>query len=206
MQALTSLRVEAFQSFEDCFLNLKRRSGGQILTKTAALLAVRLTVGLFKEVYAQLDPMRLGEIGRAMMIGQRYGERLDRGNLQAGALEKLVAGYPSHEFIIDREEAERLFCQVRPPSEAETGLAEAFDCILEASQTEETIVEFYSGVEKNGKNIGKNEADEGDSGNGSPAQGAGAGTGAPMGDRESGEGGPTIHAKRQTDGQAVAPP
>jgi hypothetical protein len=123
IQSLSTLQAETFKTFEHCFLKLRFRSGLQITTRTAADIAARLTIGLFRSVYAQLDPMRLGEYQRAMLIAQHYGTRLARKNLKESSLDKLIADYPSHGFVIDRCEAETLFHKVREPSEMESLLA-----------------------------------------------------------------------------------
>ncbi len=160
LQAMSTLQTEAFKTFEECFLKLRLRSGLQITTKTAADIAVRLTIGLFKGVYSQLDPMRLGEYQRAMLIAQHYGTRIARKNLKDSALERLIADYPSHGFIIDRTEAETLFNKVREPSEAEYKLARLVKPLVhEGLAGEEPKVEFLTD-EKGDRNESIN--DDGD--------------------------------------------
>jgi hypothetical protein len=151
IQALTTLRSEVFELFEDYFLNLRQRSMLQITTKTATDVAAQLAVGLFKPIYEQIDPMRLGELQRAMMIANEYGERLKRKNLKEGALGRLISGYPSHSFIIDREEAETLFCNVRAPTEAESRLAKLLEPVVyDDSPTVEYLEEFLE-EDRNGE-------------------------------------------------------
>jgi membrane-bound ClpP family serine protease len=117
MQALNSLRDRAFEAFEKSLLELKIKSSGQMTTKSAADVATKLSIGLFAEIYRQIDPARLGEIDRAINIAYAYGERLSRTNgLRDEALATLVTGYPSHGFVIDREEAARLFPCVHEPT------------------------------------------------------------------------------------------
>lgn len=72
-------------------------------------------------MYNQIDPNRLGEMQRAMRIAQEYGYRLNQSSqsLRNGALDNLIAGYPSHSFVIDRKEAATLFSSVRPPTNSE---------------------------------------------------------------------------------------
>ena len=125
MQALSALRAEAFNCFEQHFLLLRERSGRQITSKTAADIAVRLTTGWFQPLYEQVDPMRLGETMRAMSIARDYGMRLARGNIDLDSLEDLISKYPQHGFIIDREEATSMFKRVRPPGAEESELAHA---------------------------------------------------------------------------------
>ncbi len=116
-RALDSLRREAFGTFENYLYKLKRSSGGQITLKTAMEVAATLTVGLFQPIYAQFDPTKLGEIEMKTQITHKYGERLDAeiDNLKLNALARLVGDYPSHDFVIDREEAEGLFFDVEKP-------------------------------------------------------------------------------------------
>lgn len=72
--------------------------------------------------------MRLGEVYRAMSISTHYAERLERGNLRESydeatdPLTQLVSGYPAHECVIDRDEAAKLFKNVRFPTADETKL------------------------------------------------------------------------------------
>ena len=61
VQALVTLQEQSFSYFETGFVKLMGRSGGRITTRTAAELASSLAGSLFGHIYAQLDPMRLGE-------------------------------------------------------------------------------------------------------------------------------------------------
>lgn len=133
IQALNTLRAETFQIFENHFLQLRTRSLFQLTTKTCASIAARLTIGAIQPVYAQIDPMRLGEIQRAMMIAYHYGDRLARKNPREETLELLVSGYPSHSAIIDRDEAARLFTNVRRLSRDEASFAEFLDPLVQKS-------------------------------------------------------------------------
>src|SRR5258706_16023957 len=117
-----ALRNETFQAFEDGFLRLRRYSGFQITTRTAAGIAAKLATGGTQKLYEQIDPMRLAEHQRAMTIAQEYGMRLDRGNLKDEALDRLITDYPSHRFAIDFEEARTLFNKVRLPNKREHAL------------------------------------------------------------------------------------
>ena len=72
---------------------------------------VRGTTG---PLFTQLDPEKLGEYSRALAVGSEYGERLLRrftswdAEKRAKILEKLVHGYPSHEYIIDYHELKEM--------------------------------------------------------------------------------------------------
>jgi hypothetical protein len=140
-QALTKLRGQAFDMFEEIFLQLRIYSGMQITTKSAGEIAANITIGLLSPIYGQVDPMRLGEIDRAVRIALEYGERLGKHNLREGALSKLVAEYPDHSFVIDRMEAEELFENVRKPTKAEMDLASSLQPIVDkALKSSSTIV------------------------------------------------------------------
>lgn len=121
-QALVSLAGLTLNTFREHFLSL--RFDVQLTTKMSAQVASEMAVGVFKEIYGQMDPMRLGEIDRAMKIALAYGERLTQGraNAKEDTLGMLLAAYPSHEFVIDREEAQELFNCVRCPTDAEVEL------------------------------------------------------------------------------------
>lgn len=133
IQAMNFLKSKAFSQFEDSFLDLKVGSGNRLSTKTATEIAITLTTGLFQPIYQQIEPNRLGEIARAMSIAQEYGQRLDNesDNLKSRALQRLVNGYPSHRFVIDREEAKDLFKRVREPSQDEQALVVSLENAFE---------------------------------------------------------------------------
>lgn len=104
-----------------------QRSGGAITLKTAADIATNMATGIFAPIYGQVDPLHIGEAGRAMSIAGHYGKRLlSRGrNLDPAALDIIMSAYPSHSFVIDYQEAEYLFQNVQRPSEKQTLLAES---------------------------------------------------------------------------------
>ena len=113
-------------AFEMFFLDLQRRSRGTITLRTAARIATELTTGVFSKLYGQVDPLHIGEAGRAMSIAGHYGRRLlnEGENIQPDALEFIMSAYPSHGFVIDRQEAEVLFRNVREPTPNEQLLGE----------------------------------------------------------------------------------
>ena len=126
MDTLTALQHKALFTFEKIFLSIKAKSGGAITLKTATEIATEMTTGLFTSLYGQVDPMHVGEAGRAMSIANYYGKRLltESRNIDPDALEFIISQYPSHGFVIDRQEAGRLFQNVREPTSDETLLAE----------------------------------------------------------------------------------
>ncbi len=128
--ALDVLRNESYATFEMVFLKIKARSRGQISFKTATEIASALTVGLFQPISAQVQAMHLGEVERASRITEYYGKRLASQNVKEDAIENLANSYPSHGFVIDREEASRFFRKVEKPTQEEI---ELFDLLGEAA-------------------------------------------------------------------------
>lgn len=119
IQAIQVLETQSVKLFDRHFRELRNPENLGFSTKMAAHIASQLTIGLLTAVYQQIDPIRLAEVDRSLKISGDYGFRLAKnGNLQDGAIEKLLAKYPSHGFVIDRSEAAELFSTVeRPDSE-----------------------------------------------------------------------------------------
>ena len=126
MDAITTLNEKSFAAFENFFLTTKVGGSESITMHTAAEIATQLTTGLFSKLYGQIDPMHVGEAGRAMKIADYYGVRLlDKSrNITKSALMLLNTKYPHHGFVIDRQEAECFFEHVREPTEDEFLMAE----------------------------------------------------------------------------------
>jgi hypothetical protein len=124
--ALTTLNEKAYLAFEHFLLQTKIRGGSSLTTRTATDIATRLTIGLFAPIYQQIDPLHVGEAGRAMLIAQKYGQILHQKgqNFDLAALDDLISGYPSHGFVIDRRQAEQFFTNVREPEPLESLLAQ----------------------------------------------------------------------------------
>lgn len=145
--ALETLREESFSLFEAHMMSIKARSGNLVTFRTAADLAVQLTVGLMKPVFEQIDPIRLGDDARSQKIGYHYGMRLNlhSQNLQGDdALQQLLYGYPSHSFVVDRTEAENLFRNVKPISGS---LHSVIECLGDLAHTprEQSTVGYLNG-------------------------------------------------------------
>lgn len=123
--AMATLHNQAFSAFEKFMLDIKLRAGSSITTHTAMEIASGLATGLLSGVYAQIDPMHIGESGRANRVGKQYGEMLiaKSQNSTPANLEKLISAYSSHAFVIDRREAGELFDKVRGPNAPEIELA-----------------------------------------------------------------------------------
>lgn len=108
-QAVNYLQ-QTLLAFKQYLLDLTKEHG--LSTKVASDIAVNLTSNLFFLVSAQIDPIKLAEMQRATEIAFAYGSRLNEksNNLREGGMTKLVSGYPSHGFVIDRKkEAKSIF-------------------------------------------------------------------------------------------------
>lgn len=104
-------------------VTIVERSGGTVSTKTACDIAATIVSGLFRPIASQIDPHRLSEVDRRMRIAKNYGERLGQANLKKSdegtSLDRLIRGYPTHDFIIDSDEATEIFETVKMPSDEE---------------------------------------------------------------------------------------
>jgi len=140
MIAFDYLQSFSLDTLEETVMRLVENSEGQISTKSALEVASHVATNLFAPIYAQINPTTLGSNQRSVQIARKYGERLNRGNLQADALKLLVAGYPSHSFVIDRQEArEKLFEVVQNASKMEERLARHLSQLYDL-QNDQTFV------------------------------------------------------------------
>lgn len=109
-EALKSVSEHAFSLFEKHFIETLTRSGGAIGTKTASEIAEAIAIGLLSPITEQIDPLQIGEVRRAVRVAKDYATRL---KADARVINRLVEGYPSHTFVIDFEEAQEIFNDVR---------------------------------------------------------------------------------------------
>ena len=122
MTALTACLGHAQDVFHHNFVNMRARL--RLSAKQAGELAAQISAGMLAPLYGQIEPLRIGELQRALSITLEYGARLNThtNNLRVDALMKLVRGYPAHGFVIDRKEAKDLFNSVVPLSHHEYDL------------------------------------------------------------------------------------
>ena len=127
LDALEFLRRESSEVFDHIWLRLHGNSDGAITFTTAADLSARITSELIGKLYSQIDPLVIGEAERAINIARTYGDdlRMFGRNMIKSQLERLISRYPSHGYVIDFEEAEFLFENVRRPTKRERKLINA---------------------------------------------------------------------------------
>lgn len=129
-QAMMSLDAQTVVAFQQHFLSLKDIS---LTTRTAAEIASSLVTGLYSGIYAQIEPMKVGEMQRALTVARVYGMRLQRNvktNARVDVLSLLVSAFPDHGYVIDREEARTLFERVREPTNEEMKIVKRLFTIL----------------------------------------------------------------------------
>jgi hypothetical protein len=73
--------------------------------------------------------------GRSMVIAEESGNRLPakRGLVKAITIRKRISGYPSHEVVIDRDEASEIFSRIRPPGSEEQQLVDLLKPLCDAA-------------------------------------------------------------------------
>lgn len=117
--AFEKLQQEAYKFF----MGFVQDIGGseyRVTLKTASDIATKMTIGVIQPIFDKLEPVTIGEDYRSNQLARAYAERLNvhskslkRGS-HVDALENLLAGYPSHGFVIDAKEAAELFRVVKP--------------------------------------------------------------------------------------------
>ena len=79
--------------------------------KEALEQTIPCVIGMMRPLYESIDPIVMGEHRRSLAIGEQYASRLlgSTGNEHTDSIvQRLVWGYPSHGFVIDRKEARAL--------------------------------------------------------------------------------------------------
>jgi len=113
--AFDGLSEASLKLFEKYMLGIKEKSFGSVTFKTAADIAAQMAVGLVAPIFAQLDPIKVGEIHRSVRVAEEYAKRLSmigqniKRDSDFDAINMLVRGYPSHGFVIDFIEAHLIF-------------------------------------------------------------------------------------------------
>ena len=85
------------------------RSGMGI--KEALRESLPATATIMRPLYEGIDPLEVGGHRRSLAIGEEYAKRLLRQAKNPNykeIAERLVWGYPSHDFVVDRDEAKEI--------------------------------------------------------------------------------------------------
>jgi hypothetical protein len=114
--------------------------------KEALEASMPCVVGMMRPLYEGIDPIVMGEHRRSLAVGEQYADRLLRGLRNAHRVEiveRLIWGYPSHGFVIDRAEAKALGLPVVKLSEAEDRLLR--EAVLEVVDHDTSYRGFVDG-------------------------------------------------------------
>ncbi len=107
--AIKTIGSEAFDLFEEFFINIITRSDASISTKTAAEIATQLTSAIISPITAQLNPLKICESHRSNKIALAYSILL---GADPKIVRHLISNYPTHSFVIGFDEAKDLFNDV----------------------------------------------------------------------------------------------
>ncbi|NJL78192.1 MAG: SppA protein [Richelia sp. SM2_1_7] len=153
-QALSVIGSQAFEMFESYLLKLISGTQALITTRTAADIASSMAVNLLSPISSQIDPLRLGEMNRLMNIALAYGQRLKPESIEV--IKNLIYNYPSHSFVIDYEEAKKLFDDVREPMDLEYELEEMILPLVRKPSSQEIILNLEKLNEEYAENSERN--------------------------------------------------
>jgi len=134
-----ALGEESLRLYEWMMLNIKVKGQSTISFKLASQLAAEMSTNLLSQVYAQISPDIIGNEKRDLEVATEYGHRLESvsQNTNSHTVDHLVSHYPSHDFVIDDDEARLWFNNVDFPSEELYNLMACLgdDALGEASPT-----------------------------------------------------------------------
>lgn len=151
-KTLEQLQAHSLQALDRCVMMLMARSGLDVVE--CIRHAIRFSVGTTGPLFTKLNPEKLGEYSRALAVGSEYGDRLLRrfstwdSEKRSQVVEKLVHGYPSHDYIIDYHELDELGFTVKLFEGAErTAIRTASLAVLRAAEEDERAERLISLVE-----------------------------------------------------------
>jgi hypothetical protein len=144
--ALEGLSQETLQAFERIMLGIKVGSQNVVSFDTASRIAATITSAVMAPIYAQISPEALGNDLRDLNVAMEYGQRLaDYGkNTNQTTVQSLVHKYPAHDFIIDQDEAKKLFKTVDTPDLNLTRLMKALGELVYTVQQPPLVVRLDS--------------------------------------------------------------
>lgn len=116
--ALDELSTQTFNMFEKFVLGIVQASSTAVSFRLAAEVAASVSAQCMSNIFEKINPDSLGQDLRDLNVATEYATRLSQKgcNLTADAIRKLVHDYPSHDFVIDLEEARDLFIHIDRPS------------------------------------------------------------------------------------------
>ena len=120
LNAVATFLHDEFDLFSKQFIY---RAGTNIAD--ACSYAIQIMTSIARPLFEQVNPLELGKFGNSLLVNQMYAkELLKRAGVEDRTAHKiaesLVVNYPSHTFVIDKVEAERVGLRVRHPNADET--------------------------------------------------------------------------------------
>lgn len=124
---------------------LNNGASNNLATKVASQIAASIAPPL----YSQIDPVRIAHMRRLITVALEYGNRLAEKSksISIKQLTNLIADYPSHGFVIDREEAVKIFNKVQNLDDCHEELMfykAHRDKILEPKKEKDAIVDVFA--------------------------------------------------------------
>jgi hypothetical protein len=153
-KALEQIQKHAVENMDVATQLILARTSGRMKVHDAIKLAIEFSGNTSRALYGQIHPKSIPEYARLLEIGERYGIKILTDYMkwnveEAGKLvRRLVYEYPSHEFIIDDDELEKLGLEVERPQGEEAALIGKLAIALEnqeASKQRIGMVEFQPG-------------------------------------------------------------
>ena len=153
LSTLEVLQKKCYETFRLYLHDLTSGSAGNVTLKTALEVATQFSAELYKPIFAQIEPGHIGDMHRNMNMTLEYGKRLaeigENTKDVDGVVRHLVYGYPYHGFVIDRQEASRLFRAVSRPQKKDQDNDSVYK--LERLLSDTTI---DAGFGSNGRSLG----------------------------------------------------
>ena len=114
LSTLESLSIEVGNLYTKIVEKITEGEKSGTDVESAREIAKDLTIGVMQPIFAQIDPHEVGSDFRKLEIAVQYGRRLATisENLREETINQLVAGYPSHNFVINFSETRKLFKNV----------------------------------------------------------------------------------------------
>ena len=140
-EAFNAMEERARDTYHNLIVEILSASNGVVSIRTAMSAASDMVSSLYGPIFRRFDPEEVGSRSRAMRIGEEYAHRLNVkwGNLKSESIELLSRSYPSHGFVIDFDEAQRMFENVRQANEDEINLIKYLGRAARFPQRERTI-------------------------------------------------------------------
>lgn len=114
ISAIENLHKHTFSLFEHFMLEITKTSLGAVSFKTAAEISAQTASNIMSTIYGQVNMESLGQDFRDLSVATEYCRRLSEkfSNIDKKGIAKLVHSYPSHDFVIDVNEAKDIFKNV----------------------------------------------------------------------------------------------